>query len=73
MDTHLTTACTNAKAAGVMIYTIAFRLEADPATQNLLRACATGTDKFFAASNGTVLITTFQNIARQLNQLRVAS
>jgi Flp pilus assembly protein TadG len=71
MDDHLKTACTNAKATGIMIYTVAFRLEGDTNTQNLLKACASANDKYFAASSGSVLITTFQTIARQLTQLRV--
>jgi von Willebrand factor type A domain len=71
MNAKLRTACTNAKAAGVLVYTVAFRLESDPTTQSLLRECATAPDRYFSASNGAVLITTFQQIARQLNQLRV--
>ncbi len=71
MDANLLAACANAKAAGVVIYTIGFRLENDPASQGNLQACATAPDKYFLASNGAVLITTFQQIARQLNKLRV--
>ncbi len=72
MNTNLTQACSNSKAAGITVFTIAFRLESDPTTQSLLRSCANSTDKFFAASNGTALISAFQQIAKQLNQLRVA-
>jgi Mg-chelatase subunit ChlD len=72
MDSKMLTACSNAKAAGVRIYTVAFRLETDPVSQNLLRTCASAPDKFFMASNGSVLITTFQQIAKELTQLRVS-
>ena len=72
MDTKLLAACDNAKAAGIKIYTVAFRLEADPVSQDLLRTCATSADKFYMASNGAVLIDTFQKIAKLLTQLRVA-
>ena len=71
MDANLQAACTNAKAAGVIIYTVAFRLENDPTSQSILKGCASAQDKYFLASNGAILITTFQQIARQLNKLRV--
>lgn len=66
------TVCTNAKAAGVQIYTIAFRLEDDPTTQALLRDCATDSDSFFTASDGATLIQSFRNIGREINTLRVS-
>lgn len=64
--------CENAKAAGVTIYTIAFRLESDPTTQALLRSCASGPDHFFTASDGGTLIQSFRNIGREINTLRIA-
>lgn len=63
--------CANAKASGVKIYTIAFRLENDPATQSLLRECASSPKYAFAASNGAILIETFQNIGREIAKLRL--
>jgi len=72
MTANLRQACTNAKADGLVVYTIAFRLETDPATQSLLRDCASGTDHAFAASDGSALIQAFSTIGRQLSQLRVA-
>lgn len=65
--------CAGAKAAGIKIYTIAFRLENDPATQALLQECATDNKHAFAASNGAVLIDSFQNIAREIARLRLTN
>lgn len=73
MNANLIAACNNAKAAGLVVYTVAFRLESDPTTQSLLNSCASAADKHFAASDNTALIDTFKQIAKQLNQLRVAS
>jgi hypothetical protein len=73
MDSKLLSACSNAKAKGVTIYTIAFRLESSPATLSLLQSCASGGDKAYRASDGTALIQAFQVIGREIAQLRVSS
>ena len=65
--------CTSAKAQGVIVYTVAFRLESDANTTALLKACATSKNHFFPASNGSALIQSFQNIGREISDLRVAS
>ncbi len=72
MNTKLTAACANAKAEGITIYTIAFRLESSPTTLALLRACASTTDKAYLASDGASLIQIFQVIGREISQIRVA-
>lgn len=64
--------CANAKAAGVKLYTVAFRLEDDPATLSLLRNCATETRDAYVASDGAALIEAFQNIGREIARLRIA-
>lgn len=73
MDDKLTGACTHAKAAGITIYSIAFRLEGDPDTQALLTSCASSPDNYYAASDGSMLIQAFQNIGRELSALRVSN
>lgn len=73
MNNRLTTVCANAKAEGIKIYTVAFRLESNPTTQALLKACASETGDYFAASDGATLIETFQNIGREISKLRIAS
>jgi Flp pilus assembly protein TadG len=73
MNAKTTAACNNAKAQGVVIYTVAFRLESNPSTQALLQGCASGADKAYRASDGAALIQTFQIIGREIAQLRVSS
>lgn len=65
-------ACTNAKAAGITVYTVAFRLEGDANTTALLRSCASGPDQAFIASNGSALIQSFRNIGKEISAVRVA-
>lgn len=72
LNARTTAVCENAKAAGITVYTIAFRLENDPTTRSLLRSCASGADYFFTASDGGTLIQSFRNIGREINTLRLA-
>lgn len=72
LNTKSRAVCDNAKADGVTIYTIAFRLENDPTTQALLKYCASGDDNFFVASNGAALIQSFRNIGREISEVRIA-
>ena len=72
MNTKTLAACTNAKAAGIRVYTIAFRLEGNPATTALLANCASGPAEAYVASNGTALIQAFESIGREIARVRVA-
>ncbi|MEZ5818972.1 MAG: hypothetical protein R3D44_18030, partial [Hyphomicrobiaceae bacterium] len=72
MNQKTTTACANAKAAGVKIYTIAFRLESDPTTLSLLEGCASQATMAFRAGDGASLIAVFERIGAEISKLRVA-
>ncbi len=72
-DQKLLTACANAKAAGIAIYSVAFRLEGAPQVQQLLSTCATTPQNFFAASDGAALVSAFQRIGQDIAALRVAN
>jgi len=72
MNQKTASACANAKASGVKIYTIAFRLETDPTTLSLLQQCATEPSMAFRASDGATLISVFQRIGTEISKLRVA-
>jgi len=65
-------ACDNAKADGVQIYTVAFRLEGDPVTTALLEYCSSGEDYHYSASDGGALIQSFRNIGKEIYTLRLA-
>lgn len=65
-------ACENAKAAGIKVYTIAFRLESDSPTRAMLASCASGANEAYVASSGQILIQAFESIGREIAKLRVA-
>lgn len=64
--------CATAKAHGIKVYTIAFRLESNPTTLELLRNCASTAEAAFKATDGAGLSTAFRAIARDITKLRVA-
>jgi len=63
--------CTNIKAGGVQVFTIAFEVTSNP-VKNLLRACATSADKYFDATNSMQLTSAFNAIAQQMTMLRIS-
>ncbi|MDP2355994.1 MAG: VWA domain-containing protein [Beijerinckiaceae bacterium] len=63
--------CTNIKADGVQVFTIAFDVTSN-SIKNLLRACATSADKYFDATNAMQLSSAFNAIAQQMTMLRIA-
>ncbi len=72
MNQKTQAACTNAKAAGIKIYTVAFRLETDPTTLSLLQGCATEASMAFRASDGAALVAAFERIGSEISKLRVS-
>ncbi|MDX2156826.1 MAG: pilus assembly protein TadG-related protein [Hyphomicrobiaceae bacterium] len=72
MNEKTLTACANAKAAGVKIYTVAFRLESDPTTLSLLQSCASEASMAYRAGNGASLIAAFERIGTEISKLRIA-
>lgn len=70
MDERTQRACRNAKNAGIIVYTIGFELH-DGETRNLLKNCASDKNKAYIADNGSELIATFDNIAKELSALRI--
>lgn len=74
MDSVSLEACTNAKAAGVVIYTIGFSVSGDPIDAqglSLLQSCASSAGMFFQASDGASIANVFQQIATQIQSLRL--
>jgi len=63
--------CDNAKAAGITIYTIHVNTGGDPTSQ-VLKYCASGTDKFFLITNASQTVAAFNTIGTSLSKLRVA-
>lgn len=68
-------ACATAKKAGIEVFTIGFSIPTDPIdTQglNLLKACATNTDHYFAATDASQLNAAFSQIGIGLGKLRLS-
>jgi Flp pilus assembly protein TadG len=75
MNTRLTTVCTNAKAAGITVYTIGVDTAdttSPSATTTLLTNCATNSTDAFFPNTATDLQAAFVSIANQLAALRLA-
>lgn len=68
-------ACTNAKNAGVEIFTIGFSTSTDPIDAQgleLLQSCATNADHYFAVENASQLNAAFSSIGIGLGKLRLS-
>jgi Flp pilus assembly protein TadG len=69
LDAKTLQACTNAKAAGIVIYAIAFGSSAD---SSLLQSCASNSNYFYWPQNSSDLDPVFQQIAQSINNLRIS-
>lgn len=75
MDAVTLEACTRAKAAGITIYTVGFTISSDPIDAqgiSLLKSCASDPSKYYQASDGTGIVSAFQQIASAIQNLRLA-
>ncbi len=76
MDASLLAACTNAKNAGVIVFTVGFSIPSDPIDTEglkLLQKCATDVSKAFVGTTGDELLSAFQQIGVGLSNLRIKS
>lgn len=67
MDDRTEAACTSAKAAGIQIFSI----RVIDGNRNLLRRCASATGMYYEVSNASQLTPIFQQIAREISQIRL--
>jgi Flp pilus assembly protein TadG len=73
MDQRTLQACGNIKAAGVVIYTVAFQIPGDEAgALTLLKSCASDADKYFAPGTASELLAAFNAIGRDITELRIS-
>jgi Flp pilus assembly protein TadG len=70
LDARMTLACNNAKAAGIQIITILFRVDAAKSKQ-LLENCATEKKLFYIASNQNELQKAFTDVAEVIGRIRL--
>jgi Flp pilus assembly protein TadG len=71
IDAREALACTNAKAAGMVVYTVQVNTGGD-AQSSVLKSCASGTDKFTEIKTANQLVSTFNSIGTALSNLRIA-
>ncbi len=71
MDGRTQKACANAKAQGLIIYTIAFGADA-AGSKSLLQGCASDPTYFYAPQNSSDLKPVFLKIAESIKALRIA-
>ncbi|WP_342107262.1 TadE/TadG family type IV pilus assembly protein [Methylobacterium sp. SI9] len=74
LDALTATACDNAKAVNISIYTIGFSIPSDPIDstgQALLKKCASSASQFFIANTSDDLIAAFQKIQSSIGALRL--
>ncbi len=71
LDAKTLTACTNAKAMGIVIYTIGFGSGAN-GSSSLLQSCASDPSYYYAPQNSSDLDPVFQQIAQSINNLRLS-
>lgn len=70
MDDKTLAACTNAKAAGITVYTIRLELD-DSSSSKLLEACATDADHYFDVPDADALTQAFEEIRYRINRIRL--
>ncbi len=72
MDQRTLQACNNIKAAGIIVYTVAFQIPSDEVgALTLLSNCASDKDKYFAPGSNSELLSAFNAIGRDISELRV--
>ena len=70
MNARLSTLCTNIKNAGITIFTV--RVEVTEGASDILRNCASGTDKFYDVQNSATLTDAFRAIGSQMSEMRIS-
>lgn len=74
MDAALLAACTNAKNAGVIVYTIGFSVPSDPIDNEglqLLAKCASSPDRSYVARDASSIVSVYNQIGVGLGNLRL--
>jgi len=71
VDARMALACTNAKTAGLTVWTIHVNTDGDPTSQ-ILKNCATDNNKFFTVTSSAQIGTVFSTIGSNLSQLRIS-
>jgi hypothetical protein len=71
-DARMALTCTNAKAAGITIYTVFVDLNGANGNSTVMQNCASDPSKYFDLTTSGAIISTFNTIGQQITNLRVA-
>ena len=63
--------CANAKAKGIIIYTMFINTGGDP-TQSVLQNCATDSSRYVEVKKANQVLSAFNSIGTALSNLRIA-
>ncbi|MFC3052511.1 pilus assembly protein [Kordiimonas pumila] len=72
IDSRFSNVCTSMKTEGIIIYSITFGSTPNSTTQALYRGCASNPAYYFHAPSNAELETAFEEIGRQLSNLRLS-
>lgn len=72
LDAKTRAVCTKVKAAGIKIYTIGLMID-DSAGQQLLSDCSSGSGYYYNSPSASQLQSIFDDIAKKISKLRIAS
>jgi Flp pilus assembly protein TadG len=71
-DARMALACSNAKAAGFIIYTVYVDLAGTQGNSTVLQNCASDANKYFDLTTSGAIITTLNQIGQQITNVRVS-
>ena len=72
IDAREKAACDNAKAEGVLIYTVFVDLNGTSGSSAALEYCASDSSKYFDLTSSGQIVTAFNTIGQQITNLRIA-
>ncbi len=72
IDTRMNSVCTAAKADGITVYSIYVNIGGSDGNSAPLQNCASDSTKFFALTTTSAIVTTFNQIAQQITNVRVS-
>lgn len=72
LDNRLEEVCTNMKAEGILVYTIAFGTSIGTSTATMLSDCASSADNYYESPDATTLTLAFRAIGAELKNLHLS-
>ena len=73
VDARMALACSNAKSQGFIIYTVFVDLGGTQGNSTVLQNCASGPSNYYDLTTSNAIVTTFNQIAQKITNLRVSN